>query len=245
MTGVTASPVRFRVSPNFGERRGGLRPQLIVLHYTGMESGAAAENWLCDPRSQVSSHYLVHEDGTIVQLVDEEMRAWHAGAGQWRGITDVNSASVGIEIVNPGHFLGYPDFPAPQIGAVAALCRQIAARWRIRPQDILAHSDTAPGRKIDPGEKFPWAALHAAGVGHYVPPLPPDPSPADPPARELREVQAMLARYGYGIEADGVCDAHTRSVIAAFQRHFRPARVDGIADRSTVRTLRALLAALG
>lgn len=232
---------RFRASPNFGERRDGMRPHLLILHYTGMESGSAAEDWLCDPRSEVSSHYLVYEDGSIVQLVAEDHRAWHAGRGQWRGICDINSASIGIEIVNPGHFLGYPDFPAEQISAVTQLCRQIVARWRIRPQDVLAHSDVAPGRKIDPGEKFPWAELHAAGIGHLVAPLPPDPEPAHPSPQQLEEVRSMLASYGYAIERDGRSD---RIVIEAFQRHFRPARVDGIADRSTIETLRALLGAL-
>ncbi|MBN9252732.1 MAG: N-acetylmuramoyl-L-alanine amidase, partial [Mesorhizobium sp.] len=157
-----------RVSPNFGPREGTRRPDMIVLHYTGMESGQAAEAWLCDPASEVSSHYLVHEDGRIVQMVRESDRAWHAGKSSWRGVTDTNSRSVGIEIVNPGHTLGYPKFPQIQIDAVIDLCRGIVGRHGIAPELVLAHSDVAPGRKVDPGEKFPWPKLFEAGVGHLV-----------------------------------------------------------------------------
>ena len=161
-----------RVSPNFGPRRDGLRPDIIILHYTGMQTGPSAEAWLCDPVSEVSSHYLVYEDGSVVQMVRESDRAWHAGRGSWRGRADINSCSIGIEVVNPGHSYGYPDFAPAQIDAVIALCRDIVGRHSIVPERVLAHSDTAPGRKIDPGEKFPWAQLHAAGVGHYVEPSP-------------------------------------------------------------------------
>ena len=159
-----------RVSPNFGPRRDTLRPDMIVLHYTGMASGAGAEAWLCDPASEVSSHYLVHEDGRIVQMVRESDRAWHAGKSFWRGVTDVNSHSLGIEIVNPGHEFGYRGFPRSQIAAVIELCRGIIARHAILPQRVLAHSDVAVGRKVDPGEKFPWRQLAEAGVGHFVAP---------------------------------------------------------------------------
>lgn len=236
-----------RVSPNFGQRRDGLRPGMIVLHYTGMETGGGAEAWLCDPVSEVSSHYLVHEDGCVIQMVRESDRAWHAGRGSWRGNFDVNSASIGIEVVNPGHAYGYPDFADIQIEAVIALCRDIASRHSIRPELVLAHSDTAPGRKVDPGEKFPWARLHAAGVGHYV-----EPSPiqggrflsAGERGEPVEALQSMLALYGYGIDIDGTFDATTEAVVAAFQRHFRPQRVDGVADRSTVETLHRLLSAL-
>ena len=157
------SGAEVRVSPNFGQRRGLARPDMIILHYTGMATGAAAEAWLCDPASEVSSHYLVHEDGRIVQMVRESDRAWHAGKGSWRGETDINSRSVGIEIVNPGHALGYTTFPKRQIAAVIELCRGITARHAILPQRVLAHSDVAPGRKIDPGEKFPWLQARRGG----------------------------------------------------------------------------------
>lgn len=234
-----------RSSPNFGERRKGMKPSMIVLHYTGMESGVAAENWLCDPRSEVSAHYIVHEDGRIVQLVAERCRAWHAGKAFWCGIEDVNSASIGIEIVNPGHFLGYPEFPSAQVDAVIRLCRSIARRWQIRPERVLAHSDVAPGRKIDPGEKFPWRALHQAGIGHFTEPLPiVDGADELPSPEQTRRLQAMLGRYGYGVPQTGRYDDRTRVTVEAFQRHFRPARVDGIADSSTLETLGALLAGL-
>jgi N-acetylmuramoyl-L-alanine amidase len=232
-----------RASPNFGERRGGLQPDIIVLHYTAMTTGIGAEDWLCNPASEVSSHYLVHEDGRIVQMVRESDRAWHAGAGSWQGRIDVNSRSIGIEIANPGHSFGYPDFPAAQIDAVIALCRGIVARHAIRPERVLAHSDVAPGRKIDPGEKFPWATLHAAGIGHLVEPVPVRDGPVLQEGHRgepVADLQAMLASYGYGLSTTGEFDAVTTAVVEAFQRHFRPALVDGIADRSTIETLRAL-----
>lgn len=236
-----------RVSPNFGTRREGLSVDAIVLHYTGMESGRAAEAWLCSAESEVSAHYLVHEDGAIVQMVREADRAWHAGRSSWGGVSDVNSLSVGIEIVNPGHDFGYRDFPDVQIEAVAALCRDVCARHAIPPERVLAHSDVAPGRKIDPGEKFPWARLARQGVGRFVAPSASGPDAAICPGQtgsDVEALQAMLELYGYGIEITGVYDDATRVVVAAFQRHFRPARIDGTADSGTVATLRDLLATL-
>ena len=236
-----------RVSPNFGQRREVARPDMIILHYTGMETGAAAEAWLCDPASEVSSHYLVHEDGRVVQMVREGDRAWHAGKSSWLGMSDINSRSVGIEIVNPGHALGYRNFPKAQIGAVIALCRGIAMRHSIRPERVLAHSDVAPGRKIDPGERFPWRELAKAGVGHFVAPVRAGGRPVLQPGdcgAKVEELQAMLALYGYGIDITGVFDPPTSVVLSAFQLHFRPRKVDGLADRSTVETLRRLLQAL-
>ncbi|MEZ5812057.1 MAG: N-acetylmuramoyl-L-alanine amidase [Rhizobiaceae bacterium] len=236
-----------RVSPNFGPRRGGARPSIILLHYTGMTSGAAAEAWLCNPQSEVSSHYVVHEDGRIVQLVREAERAWHAGQGSWQGNSDVNSASIGIEIVNPGHEFGYPDFPDAQVEGVIALCKGIIARHPVRPEMVLAHSDTAPGRKVDPGEKFPWRRLAEAGVGHHVEAAAGRGGEALGPGsrgRAIEALQSMLALYGYGLEITGIYDERTRAVVEAFQRHFRPERIDGQADDATVETLRALLSAL-
>jgi N-acetylmuramoyl-L-alanine amidase len=249
MSGFAAdhSGAEVRVSPNFGQRRDGKRADSIILHYTGMETGAAAEAWLCNPASEVSSHYLVHEDGRIVQMVREADRAWHAGVGSWQGETDMNSRSVGIEIVNPGHLLGYTEFGDSQTEAVIGLCRGISLRHGIAPERVLAHSDIAPARKIDPGEKFPWRQLAAAGIGHFVEPIPVRKGefPAAPDrSATAEELQSMLAIYGYGIEISGVFDDMTRLVVTAFQRHFRPARVDGIADSSTVETLRRLLAKL-
>jgi N-acetylmuramoyl-L-alanine amidase len=236
-----------RVSPNFGPRRETLKPDMIVLHYTGMATGAGAQAWLCDPASEVSSHYLVHEDGRVVQMVRESDRAWHAGKSSWFGRTDINSCSVGIEIANPGHSLGYKAFPRRQIEAIISLCLGIVGRHAIPAQRVLAHSDVAPGRKIDPGEKFPWRALFAAGLGHLVPAAPIGPGaglrPGDAGA-DIEALQSMLALYGYGVEITGVFDRQTEIVVAAFQRHFRRRLVDGVADDSTIRTLQRLLASL-
>jgi N-acetylmuramoyl-L-alanine amidase len=231
---------------NHGERRGGAAPDLIVLHYTGMESAEAALEQLCKPAAEVSAHYFVHEDGRIIQLVPEARRAWHAGESSWQGETDINSRSIGIEIVNAGHDFGYPDFPDRQIDVVVALCRDIAARHGIRADRVLAHSDVAPMRKQDPGEKFPWPRLYRAGVGHWVKPTAIRKGPAlnfGDRGEAVAALQTMLARYGYGVAVTGEYDEATAAVVAAFQRHFRRARVDRIADRSTLTTLTDLLAA--
>ncbi|MBU3730709.1 MAG: N-acetylmuramoyl-L-alanine amidase [Beijerinckiaceae bacterium] len=234
-------------SPNQGERKEGRRPDMIVLHYTGMQDGVSALQQLTNPMAEVSSHYLIWEDGRIFQLVPESARAWHAGRGQWGRDTDINSCSIGIEIVNGGHDYGLPDFPAEQIDAVIALCRDIATRWSIPPHRILAHSDTAPARKADPGEKFPWARLADDGIGHFVLPAPLTDGLSfargaeGPPVQAL---QAMLSLYGYALPVTGVFDDATEQTVTAFQRHFRPARIDGIADLSTIQTLRNLIAAL-
>lgn len=156
--------MEFIASPNFGKRRNGVKPSLIVLHYTGMKTAEEALARLCDPAAEVSAHYMVYEDGRVVQLVDEAMRAWHAGVSCWGEITDVNSYSIGIEMVNPGHEFGYRAFPRAQIDAVKALCRDIMARWDITPEGVLGHSDVAPERKQDPGELFPWDELEAEGL---------------------------------------------------------------------------------
>ena len=232
-------------SPNFNERVGG-PPDLILLHYTGMQTGDAALSRLTSDESKVSSHYVVFEDGRIVQCVAEDKRAWHAGVSHWAGETDVNSRSIGIEIVNPGHEFGYPDFPLRQIAAVIALCKSIMARrGAFDPERVLAHSDVAPSRKQDPGEKFPWELLSESGVGHWVRAAPlnvpgPTLAPGDD-GEQIMRLQRMLRGYGYGIEETGVYDETTRDVVTAFQRHFRQAKVDGIADPSTLLTLRALI----
>ena len=176
----TFSPDTFLVadivpSPNLDERKDGRAPDMILLHYTGMQSGEAALQRLCTAPSKVSSHYVVFEDGRIVQCVPEERRAWHAGVSSWGGETDINSRAIGIEIVNPGHEFGYADFPLRQIAAVIALCKSILTRrGPLRADRILAHSDVAPSRKQDPGEKFPWELLSESGVGHWVRPAPLD-----------------------------------------------------------------------
>jgi N-acetylmuramoyl-L-alanine amidase len=235
---------RFVSSPNYGERRGYRGPNCLILHYTGMPTGEAALKALTDPAAEVSAHYLVWEDGSIDQLVAERDRAWHAGRGSWKGETDLNSASIGIEIVNPGHEGGSPPFPDRQIEATIALVRDIAARWSIAPERVLAHSDIAPARKRDPGEAFPWGTLWRNGIGHWTGPAPPIGSPLFAHEEEspaVRALQAMLALYGYGVEITGICDRQTRQAVTAFQRHFRPERVDGEADPSTVATLKALI----
>jgi N-acetylmuramoyl-L-alanine amidase len=233
-------------SPNHDERKQGRAPDLILLHYTGMPTGEAALQRLCAPDSKVSSHYVVFEDGRIVQCVPEELRAWHAGVSSWAGETDINSCSIGIEIVNPGHEFGYSDFPLRQIAAVISLCKSIIARrGPISAERILGHSDVAPARKQDPGEKFPWDLLSESGIGHWVRPaqLNLDGAAIKPGERSelVTRLQRALRGYGYGIEETGSYDDATQQVVTAFQRHFRPARVDGLADASTMLTLRALL----
>jgi N-acetylmuramoyl-L-alanine amidase len=230
-------------SPNHGERRGFARPDSLVLHYTGMPTAVAAIALLRDPASQVSCHYVIEETGRVVQLVPERRRAWHAGVSCWRGERDMNSASIGVEICNPGHDGGLPDFPEAQIAATSALCGDVMARYCVRPERVLAHSDIAPARKRDPGERFPWARLAAAGVGLWVEPEAPSEALA---ARghagpHVRGLQTLLALFGYDLEANGVYDARTETVVGGFQRRFRPARVDGAADAGLVRSLRSLL----
>jgi N-acetylmuramoyl-L-alanine amidase len=231
-------------SPNHGARRRAI--DLLLLHYTGMPDAQGALDWLRDPASQVSAHYFVFEDGRVVQLVPEARRAWHAGVACWAGEADVNSRSIGIEIANPGHDHGYADFPAVQMRAVAALCRDIVRRHAIRPERVLAHSDVAPSRKRDPGEKFDWAWLARQGVGLWVEPAPVEGGEGlreGDEGRAVVELQARLADYGYHVAASGRFDRATAEAVTAFQRHFRPARVDGVADASTRETLRRLLAA--
>jgi N-acetylmuramoyl-L-alanine amidase len=244
----TALVAGLRPAPNFEPRRGGERPSILLLHYTGVETAAKAIDWLTCRQSKVSCHYAIDEAGRITQMVAEEMRAWHAGEAMWAGECDINSASIGIEIHNPGHEMGYPDFPEAQLQAVEALCKDIIARHGIRPEHVLAHSDVAPTRKKDPGEKFPWARLARAGIGHWVAPQPviaAEPGMGVGVAGPLvADVQALLGKYGYGIEATGVIDGRTEFVVKAFQRHFRPERVDGRIDQSTIATLERLIAAL-
>jgi N-acetylmuramoyl-L-alanine amidase len=231
-------------SPNTEDRRKGCRADMIVLHYTGMSSAEKAVRWLSNPKSKVSCHYVIDEAGGITQLVAETQRAWHAGASHWAGETDINSVSIGIEIQNPGHEHGYPDFPAEQMQAVAALCRDIVERRGVAPERVLAHSDVAPGRKIDPGERFDWAHLAKHGVGHWV-----EPSPFDADSAYLLDEAAiveateLLRAYGYGVENPGR-DDWSKVLVRTFQLHFRPARADGRLDAGTLDTLRRLVAAL-
>jgi N-acetylmuramoyl-L-alanine amidase len=235
---------RIQQSPNVEARVDGAVPRLIVLHYTGMTSGRAAVDWLCNPASKVSCHYLVDYDGTIVQMVDETLRAWHAGVSSWRGEIDINSISIGIEIQNQGHAAGCPTFPAVQMHRVAALCSDIMARYGFGFDQVVAHSDIAPGRKVDPGEAFDWEWLHSQGVGQcvVVQATAGEMLRKGDDGKAVAALQRDLAAYGYGIEATGQFDDRTRIVVEAFQRRFRRSRVDGIADAETQGILQRLLA---
>jgi N-acetylmuramoyl-L-alanine amidase len=234
-------------SANYGDRYNERLPDMIVLHYTGMPDVEGAIAKLCTAGTDVSAHYVVLEDGRIVQCVPEAKRAWHAGVSYWAGEEDINSCSIGIEIANRGHDWGYPEFPLRQIAAVIALCRGIMLRRKIASHRVLAHSDVAPSRKRDPGEKFPWHSLANSGVGHWVQPAPIMRGEAlkiGAINEDVRDLQQALAKYGYGVPVSGKFDEATMEVVTAFQRHFRPARVDGIADRSTLATLESLLVSL-
>jgi N-acetylmuramoyl-L-alanine amidase len=234
-------------SPNQGERADGRAPDMILLHYTGMGTADGALDWLCRPESQVSSHYFIHEDGRVLQLVPEARRAWHAGKSVWHKQNDINSLSIGIEIANAGHPGGLPQFPDAQIAAVIALCRDCGERWSIAPERVLGHSDVAPIRKVDPGERFPWARLHGEGVGHWVAPAPIAGGrffQMGDSGQPVKALQSMLSLYGYGTEINGEFSAAMAGDVEAFQRHFRQERVDGIADFSTIDTLHRLLRAL-
>jgi N-acetylmuramoyl-L-alanine amidase len=207
-----------RPSPNFEARPGPV--DILLLHYTGMQTAEAALARLCDPVAKVSCHWLIDEDGTVYRLVDEERRAWHAGVSFWAGERDINSRSIGIELVNPGHEWGYRPFPPSQMAALAALATGILARHAIPPTRILGHSDVAPARKQDPGELFDWAWLASRGIGLWP--------AADAPGKMI-EPAAGLAAIGYENAAV--------EVVTAFQRRYRPARVDGLIDDETRRRI--------
>lgn len=237
--------VRDVPSPNFDARRG--PPDMLVLHYTGMQTAEAAIARLCAPEAKVSAHYVVDEDGSILKLVPEERRAWHAGRGVWLGETDCNAASIGIEMVNPGHEFGYRDFPEVQVDAVISLIADIRTRWTIPDNRIIAHSDLAPDRKQDPGERFPWKRLAGAGHGLWFEPAQERIAALGVPLKVGDEglgvivLRAGLHRLGYGLAPGGDFDEATRLTVEAFQRHWRPAQVDGVADGETRATLMGVL----
>jgi len=232
--GMSGLKISERPSPNHDSRgdviAGTPRIDMLVLHYTGMQSGTAALDRLCDAEARVSSHYLVEEDGAVWRLVSEERRAWHAGVSYWMGETTLNTLSIGIEIVNPGHEWGYRAFPEAQMQGVEALCRDVITRRRIPAHRIVGHSDIAPTRKSDPGELFDWPRLARAGIGLW-----PQPG-AELQQRRGRGVGVVeracaladLARIGYCV------DAGTEAAsLAAFQRRYRPERWDGKLDSET------------
>lgn len=222
-----------RPSPNYNNRLAGKAIDMLVLHYTGMRDAKAALKRLTDPEAQVSSHYLIDEEGKTYRLVDEKQRAWHAGVSYWAGERDINGVSIGIELVNPGHDFGYRPFPEAQMAALIALGREILTRHKIPSLRVLGHSDVAPARKIDPGELFDWQRLAKAGIGRW-------PLPAKGPS-DAASVRAGLAKIGYEVSAEGVKNKITRQSLSAFQRHFRPAKIDGIADEETCAMLYGLL----
>lgn len=193
------------LSPNHGPRRDGLRPTLVVIHYTAMPSAAAARDRLCDPAAEVSAHYLLSETGEALALVPEALRAWHAGAGEWAGQGDVNSRSIGIELANPGN----QPFASAQMRALEGLLAGILARWAIPPQGVIAHSDMAPTRKADPGPRFDWRRLALAGLAVWPAPQGPGPAP------DWAIFLAALARFGYPA-------APPETLLQAFRLRFRP-----------------------
>ncbi len=229
-------------SPNQDDRPAGIPVDTLILHYTGMKSAQEAIARLRDPAARVSSHYVVDEDGAVFALVGERNRAWHAGVSYWRGHTGLNDRSIGIEIVNPGHEWGYRDFPVLQMAAVCDLCLGILARHPIPPRNVIGHSDVAPDRKEDPGERFDWAGLAANGVGLW-----PDGAPnlgttgAIRDAVTLRAVRASLAEIGYRVAPEGALDPALSTTLRAFQRHWRPEAVTGQADDGTLVRLQAVL----
>ncbi|HVM79724.1 MAG TPA: N-acetylmuramoyl-L-alanine amidase [Stellaceae bacterium] len=217
---------RERPSPNRNLRPPGAAVDMLVLHYTGMPTAAEAIDRLCDPAAKVGAHYVIEEDGTVWRLVEESERAWHAGISFWQGTTDVNAASIGIELVNPGHEWGYRGFPERQMAALEELARGILARHPIPADRVVGHSDVAPERKQDPGELFNWERLARAGIGFW-------PDEEAPPPRDAGAAQEMLAGIGYRMPLSGALDEQTRLVLTAFQRRFRPRGVDGALDAET------------
>ena len=217
-----------RPSPNHDSRdvdgQGGAPIDMLVLHYTGMKSAAAALERLCAPAAKVSAHYTIDEDGTVYAMVPEARRAWHAGISCWAGQSNINARSIGIELVDPGHEFGYRAFAEPQIAALTTLCHSILMRHPIPSARVLGHSDLAPARKQDPGELFPWERLARAGIGLW------------PQKRDGDLGAQALSRFGYDP------DAPQDKVITAFQRHYRPKKLDGIWDSECAALLAGLLA---
>jgi N-acetylmuramoyl-L-alanine amidase len=214
-------------SPNFNDRDG-VAIDMLVIHYTGMRSGDEALERLCDHKAEVSAHYVISQEGEVLSLVDEIKRAWHAGIASWRGHSNINSRSIGIELVNPGHEFGYQDFPHAQMVPLIDLCQGILARHDIAPRNVVGHSDVAPARKQDPGERFDWRRMAEAGIGLW-PNL--DGSVAAVPEKEAARA---LHQIGYDI-------SDQNAAIAAFQRHYRPRLIDGVVDDETRQCIAAVL----
>ncbi len=239
-----------RPSPNHDERQAGAI-QILLLHYTGMLTAESALERMCDPEAKVSAHYMIDDDGTVYRLVPEDRRAWHAGEAAWRGQTDINSLSIGIELVNPGHEFMYRQYTEPQMGALIDLSQEIVQRHAIAPEFVLGHSDVAPRRKKDPGEKFQWSRLASVGVGLWPFKKPAIGLPQGPilkpgtEAAEVVAVQNLLSRFGYAVPQTGVLCPETIDVVMAFQRHFRPAGINGAIDTETAGRLVELVELIG
>ncbi len=219
---------------------------VLVLHYTGMVSAKAALERMRDPLFKVSAHWCIDENGTIYRLVPEEMRAWHAGLSYWRQRHLLNDTSIGVELVNPGHELGYRPFPSAQMDALILLAGDIVTRYGILAANVVGHSDIAPLRKQDPGELFDWARLARNGIGIWPrvagePESKPVALDLGASGREVQQLQENLFEFGYGLSSDGHYGEESQSIVRAFQRHFRQARVDGIADGATRAILENLL----
>jgi N-acetylmuramoyl-L-alanine amidase len=238
--------VRDLPSPNQDERPAGTPIDMLILHYTGMPTAQEAIDRLRDPTARVSSHYVVDEDGAVLCLVPEARRAFHAGVSFWRGHSELNARSIGIEIVNPGHEWGYRDFPVLQLAAVCDLCLAILSRHPIPARNVVAHSDVAPDRKEDPGERFDWWSLAENGVGLW-PEGGPDLGTAGAvrDAGALRDVRAALGEIGYRVAPEGLFDPALATVLRAFQRHWRPEAVTGEADAGTCERLSAVRRLVG
>jgi N-acetylmuramoyl-L-alanine amidase len=221
-------PAMERCSPNHGPRPKRARIDMLVLHYTGMVSAAAALKRLCDPDARVSAHYVIEETGAIWRLVPENRRAFHAGASCWEGESDLNSVSLGIEIVNPGHECGYRPFPEVQMSSVERLCQELIGRYSIPPHRVVGHSDIAPTRKSDPGELFDWASLARAGIGIWPPSKPAPRGFSIDPAESL----GHLSSIGYCANLESQTPA-----LVAFQRRFRQSCCDGRLDAETAARL--------
>jgi N-acetylmuramoyl-L-alanine amidase len=238
--------IRERLSPNHDGRPVDEPVDMLILHYTGMQTAQEAIERLCDPDARVSSHYVVDEDGSILRLVPEDRRAWHAGVSFWRGHSVLNGRSIGIEIVNPGHEWGYRAFPALQMAAVCDLCLAILSRHRIPARNVVAHSDVAPDRKEDPGERFDWEGLARNGVGLWPVEIPDfGTGGVVRDAGGLRQVRTSLTRVGYDVAPEGPLDPALSTVLRAFQRHWRQEAVTGQADVGTVARLAAMAEIVG